>query len=266
MKSVAFWVILILSRVLTWNLFAQDTIPYPSMKEVKPAVVASIQQVADEYLYDYTVSNGLGASQHIWTFMIQVLSATVRGVAPADWDASRARRTNLVAMTLASVDSTKDISDGSSLSGFRIVSPGLPAIIRFYAVGFIPIPYGEFISQEGTDDIFVNSAQGHTIGPSDPPTPFVALNFLDTIISMKNKAKSLDWIKWGDISDETDFRLDKARSHLAADDVPDAITELQTLRNTVFADCTQVPPISYLTTEACALLQINIDYLIANLK
>jgi hypothetical protein len=265
MKSAQFLVILVLSYLLTSDLFAQDTIPYPSMKEVQPSVVLSTQQVVSQYQYDNAVSNGLVASQHIWEFMIQIRSTTIGGVAPTGWDASRATRTNLVAVTWAAVDSTKDVGPGSSLSGFRIVSSGLPAIVQFYAVGYIPIPYGDFIPQEGTDDIFINSAQGRTIGPADPPSPFVPLAFLDTLIAMKNEAKNLDWIQQGDLSDLIDTRLSKARDHLESEDESGALEDLQAALNAVEYDCLGMGPISYLTTEACGLLQYNIKYLMEQL-
>lgn len=266
MKNLRYCIIAVLLVLTTAHMWAQDTLPYPSMKKVKPVVIISAQQVENEYQYNYSVSNGTGALQRIEDFMIQIRSASAHGVAPSDWWVSRATRPGLVAATWHSLDSSKDISPGSSLSGFQIVTSGLPAIVQFYAVGAIPIPYGEFIPQEGTDDIFINSAQGRTLGPLDPPVPFAPLPFLDTLIAMKNEAKSLGWIKSGDLSDLIDQKLDQARAYLLDGDNQAAKAELQECLDAVVHDCTAVPPTGNLSTEACALLQFNLEYLIKQLS
>jgi len=266
---MTFWVVLVLTLVITRNLGAQDILPYPSMKEVLPTVSASAQHVTSEYQYDYAVSNGESALQQIRRLMIQIRSTNARGVPPSNWRASRATRIGLVAATWYSLDSTKDVNPGSSLSGFRILSSGLPAIVQFYAVGRIPLPHGEFRVQPGTNDIFINSAQGRTIGPHTLPSPFVALAFLDTLIVMKNEAKTLNWIQESDLSDLIDTRLSKARDHLESEDESGALEDLQVALSAVEEDCLGVglgPGVSYLTTEGCALLRYNIQYLMEQLE
>ncbi|HET6273479.1 MAG TPA: hypothetical protein VFG32_10890, partial [Bacteroidota bacterium] len=139
---------------------------------------------------------------------------------------------------------------------------GLPSIVNYYAVGYTEPPEGEIPIAEGTDDIFVNCVQGRTIAPRTRPTPFVALDFIDTLIAMKDEAKSLNWIQESDLSDLIDTRLSKARDHLESEDESGALEDLQAALSAVEEDCLGVGPgVSYLTSEACALLRYNIEYL-----
>jgi hypothetical protein len=237
------------------------------MKNVIPQVSASVNNPST-YDYEYTVSNGTVASQKIWIFMVAVKAEVITPQSPQGWRLRNANRPGVSTAMWGANDSTKFIISGGSLGGFLFSSSGLPKIMPFFAVGRVAPPEGEFEMVPGSNDIFINSAQGRTIGPADPPSPFVALDFIDTLIAMKAEAKGepLKWIKPGDLSDLIDERLGQARDYLEAEDESKAEDELEVCLNAILEDCEGAGPVSYLTTEACALLRYNIEYLIDQLE
>ncbi|HET6272619.1 MAG TPA: hypothetical protein VFG32_06525 [Bacteroidota bacterium] len=160
-------------------------------------------------------------------------------------------------------DSVDFILPNVSLSGFRLKTFGLPAISNSYTWYYVEPESGE--SEDDTSSIFVDAIVLRTIAPHAPPSPFVALDFIDTLIAMKNEAKSLDWIQQSDLSDLIDTRLSKARDHVESEDESGALEDLQVALSAVEKDCLGVGPgpgVSYLTSEACALLRYNLQYLI----
>ena len=135
---------------------------------------------------------------------------------------------------------------------------------------------------------------GKTIGPVLPPTPFVALVFLDTLISYKHQSVTLGWLKSkrDDDCDEDekpddgivknlDKRLDKAKKELIQRDSVKARNELEKFVKKVerlWKRSQLARPQSgrdednndkrdkvVMTSEAYALLKFNTEYLIDRL-
>jgi hypothetical protein len=243
----------------------QDTlIDYPSMRLVSPKVAFSVSSTEQNLEYAYTVSNADTAQQRIWNFMIQVRTNAFEITSPANWSPSRAQRTNLAAATWGSLDSLRDINPGASLAGFKLVSTGLPSIVQFFAVGYIEPLEGEVSTTEGTDDIFVNSAQGRTIGPADPPTPFNGLGFLDTIKSYINQSRTLGWISNDQTKSKYTRLIDSAKANLAASPTRRGVSKakLDSVLLNVYPDSAA----TLLTSEAYALLRFNTEYVLKKLR
>jgi len=268
MKATTILATAVVIALMTSILHSQDILPYPPMNGGRPIVSATAEQVGDQYQYSYEVSNDTGAAQQVRDFMVGIQSTNVQGFAPDNWWASRASRPTLQAATWTSLDSTQDIISGTSLSGFQILSVGLPTIVKFYALGRIPIPHGEFRIVPGTNNPFINSAQGRTLGPKDPPTPFVELDFLDTLISMAEEALSLGWIE-ETYSEKIMNDLNDAREKME-ESPEDAKEILEALIPYIIDDgCDWVPPDPsqyHLTSEGCALLRYNVEYLIEQIE
>jgi len=262
MKFTAFLSVAFLLVVLGEELFSQDTIPYPSMSEVLPSVKAGVERAGEDYQYSYIVSNGESAPQQIRRFMVQLKSTSANSVAPLSWRASRAIRVGIVAATWHSLDSTKDIFPDTLLSGFQILSTGLPTIVQFYALGRIPLPHGEFIPQPGTADIFSNSAQGRTISPADPPAPFNGLTFLDTITSYISESRTLGWITNDPTANKYKRLIDTARFHLQANNRGVTKAKLDSVLVNVYPDSAA----GLITSEAYALLRFNTEYVLKKLS
>lgn len=233
------------------------------------------------YTYSYTLSLLPSSKQYLLSFQLFYSANIQQKIKPSNrWQIFDFLGQNNIDWSNTNIDpsglhtDTTDIGPGSSMSGFSYRTSGLPVIVNSYFEG--NPPGLAFTGEPPTkmsdllDPIVVfpnNTVIRRTLGPKDPPAPFVPLVFLDTLISMKNEAKSkpLQWIKKSDLSNLIDERLDRARDLLLDGAVADARAELQEILNGVLYDCTAVPPISYLTSEACALLQYNLEYLIKQL-
>ncbi len=254
---------------------------------------------AVETTYTYVVQNDSSSVQSMETLRLEVgdvdsiQGGTIRGFQnPAHWTGwidnvvaqprdytAKAIIVWGIADTIASIDDMYTLPANAVQPGATITvsfkSQGLPSIKRFWARGWAP-PLTEQaydslreLGQTHGDIIkpwFVDAYIGKTIAPRIPPTPFVPLSFIDTLIAMKNEAKTLGWIQESDLSDLIDTRLSKARDHLESEDESGALEDLQAALNAVEHDCLGMGPVSYLTSEACALLRYNIEYLMEQLE
>ena len=234
---------------------------YPSAREVVPHVVASLKNISNGFEFRYHVSNKETALQNIWQFLVEVKTEGSNNITPQDWRVSIIERPNIRAASWGSRDSNRDIAPGDSLSGFGLSSTGLPGIVKYFARGYLEPPEGEIDFKEGTNDIFYNSVKGTTIGPVDPPSPFVALDFLDTIISYKHQSFDLGWIDNQGVVNSLDAKLDNAKKQLERDNKTAAINQLEAFVNEVEAQKDK-----HLSNEAYALLKFNAEYLIKKLS
>lgn len=188
--------------------------------------------------------------------MIQIEASIQAAKAPTNWDASRASRPNVTTVSWSAYDSSNFINPGSSLNDFRYTSTGLPKIQTFYAVGRVAPPEGEFEIAPGSNDIFINSAKGRTIGPADAPSPFNNIIFLDTIKSYINESRSLGWITSQSTADKYTGLFGRAKADIQAAKVPSARARLDTVLMQVHTDSGVT-----LTSESYALLRFNTEYL-----
>ncbi len=109
---------------------------------------------------------------------------------------------------------------------------------------------------------------GKTVGPVLPPTPFVALAFLDTLTSYKHQAFALGWIKNRGIVQSLDAKLDNAKRQLQRNNKTAARNILRAFLNEVEALWKgEEHPYGgkQITSEAYALLKFNAEYLISKL-
>ncbi|MEW6062527.1 MAG: hypothetical protein AB1600_11370, partial [Bacteroidota bacterium] len=190
------------------------------------------------------------------------------------------------------VASDKNIKPGNSLGIFSFHSVSIPGVITFYAEGEHPLPsFPEGMADDsipGYSDLtpYGPGVVGKTVGPVLTPTPFVALNFLDTLISYKHQAFALGWLrdKKDDDHDEDeqaedgiiknlDKRIDKAKKALMKGDSVKARKELEKLVKKVEklyeksqeAEKKKHNSDIVMTSEAYALLKYNAEYLIERL-
>lgn len=240
-----------------------DALPeFPSAREVRPKITATLQKTISEMKYTYNVTNERDALQNIWIFLVQIKVNNFHNTAPFDWDASNIRRDTISAVLWSALDSTVMIKANSSTSGFTIFTEGLPSIVNYFAVGYQELPEGELEFKQGTNDIFYNSFKGATIGPLDPPTPTVPLAFLDTLVSYKHQALALGWIKNQGIVTSLDAKLNNAKAQLQRNNNTAAKNILQAFINEVEALNKEG---NQITSEAYALLKFNAEYLISKL-
>jgi hypothetical protein len=245
---------------------SQDTLfVYPSMADVIPTVAMSVvRNGQSSYEYAYLLGNGQQAAQDIWIFMIAVRSEIASSQSPQAWRASRAFRPSVSTVFWGSNTPSEFISPGQTLSGFVFHSLGLPSIRTFYAVGRVEPPEGDFEIAPGTNDIFANSAQGQTLGPADPPTPFHTLTFLDTIKSYITESRTLGWITTQATADKYTALINSAQVNLASSPPQRGVAKakLDSVLTNVYPDSAA----ALLTSEAYALLRFNTEYVLKKLR
>ena len=245
---------------LNSNALAQQVPPFPSAREVEPQVLALVDKLSEDFKYLYTVSNGQSALQNMWQFLVEIRTEDFSNFGPAKWRPSNIKRPIIKAVTWGSRDPLQDITPGGTLSGFGISSSGQPSIVKFFVRGFLEPPRGEFDFIKGTNDIFFNSVEGFTIGPADPPVPFDASTFLDTLKSYTTQSLTLGWIADEPTADKYEGHFSTAQTELQQADTTAARSELQTVLQEVNQDSGSV-----LTSEAYALLRFNTEYLLDQL-
>lgn len=163
------------------------------------------------------------------------------------------------------------IEPGATLNGNVMMSKGLPTIRKFVVKPSFDVD-ALFPSIEDTSADAMTTAEmdsireavnfrGQTIGPAAPPANFVALDFIDAIVSYKHQAFALGWIDNQGIVNSLDAKLDNAKQKLQQGNENAAINQLQAFINEVEAQKDK-----HLTSETYALLKFNAEYLIAKLE
>lgn len=161
---------------------------------------------------------------------------------------------------------------GSSEIGFGLGATGL--------LGFCPYTMSPFpdVSNLGIDPptlegdfpayfaqvqskVAALSVNGTTVCPVPTPVTFNAAQLLATIVSDKERAIQLGWVKDQGIGISLDAKLNAANASLARGDNKTAVNQLNALLNEVSAQAGK-----QLSPEAVALLQFNTQYLISKIQ
>jgi hypothetical protein len=187
------------------------------------------------------------------------------------------------------------VKAGMILSGFEVRSVSLPSPVRFLFQGYrrSPSDYEQSITDlDFFRDLLDNSYAGVTVGPTDPPVPFIQTAFLDTLLSHTRQSVQLGWLgtrRDDDCDDDErpddgitkniDKRLEKAKKELSKGDSTKARKELEKLVDKVErtwkrsqdeekkhkGEQRQKKEDVIMTSEAYALLKYNTEYLIDRL-
>jgi|SRR3989338_3868527 len=154
------------------------------------------------------------------------------------------------------------LQPGQSLSGFQIISRGIPGLRDFRIdARLIPPSEESDITNEQIQTVEDKVAfKGKTLGPTAPPADFKATSFIDYIISMKHEAFSLGWITNQGVEQSLDAKLDNAKKKLEQGNTNAAKNVLEAFINEVEAQKDK-----HLTSEAYGLLKYNVEYLIGQL-
>lgn len=186
--TLALWPMRIYSQVSTLP-------PYPVKNLIYPTVIANVSKEQSDYIYVYSLTNGPSASQNIWRFMVEVNALITGTMTTRNWDLSGFDYDTIKGVVWASYNSSGDIRPNDSARGFGIKSVGLPKIQRYWVRAYERIHSEEGQYDPASASIFVTHLCRTTISPADPPSPFIPLNFLDTLISYTAQSRSLGWIK-----------------------------------------------------------------------
>lgn len=156
------------------------------------------------------------------------------------------------------------INPGATQSGFSLTSNGLPSIRKILIepwidVDALPSEYNSNVEKTVTLETSVRWL-GQTIGPKFPPKVFVALDFINYLISLKEQSVSLGWIKEKGVANSLDVKLNNAKKKIASGDTKTAKNVLNAFQNEV-----QAQNGKHVSAEAYALLYFNAKYLIDHL-
>jgi hypothetical protein len=187
------------------------------------------------------------------------------------------------------------IEPGQSLSGFEIMSKGLPGIRRcivspyFDVIALFPDPADTTITYYVPPVDSVRKAvkfYGWTIGPTAPLINFAATIWCGTLLSYTHQSVQLGWLKSekdhdcdddeksdDGVSKNIEKRIQKAKKELGRGDTLKAIKELAKLlkkvesiyRRSQEAEGRKKHDEIVMTSEAYALLKYNTEYLLNQL-
>jgi hypothetical protein len=240
---------------------AQDSVyiyVFPSDSNVSVAAHCNVISLSGRYTYRYSPTSASSSEQDVEGFYVDHNSSIDSVGSPNLWMGG-GEEGNIVMWDARRAEVR--IPPGGHLQGFSITTYGIPSILRFYARGqsVAPTPQGEPDSVVG-NDVFQNSYKGKTVAPKDPPTPFTALSFLDTIKSYINQSRTLGWITSQITADKYARLIDSARSKLQSNEIALTRAKLDTVLMNVYTDSS-----AHLTSEAYALLRFNTEYLLSKL-
>jgi len=214
------------------------TIIFEPATKINPKVnsVVTKDSQKNTYLYSYSIANGADSQQNLRVFILEfgiddVTDASTR------WSSDRIRgvRNGQIAFINRWMWSgDKGLEPTWSTDGFALESPGLPGIMNANFRGRTPIlewptePPGKIETQMFALEVYpANHVLRKTVAPVAPPTSFVPLDFLGTLISYTQQAFDLGWIDDQDIVNDLDEKLGDAKQQLEQGETKEAIEILQ---------------------------------------
>ncbi|MFZ3071967.1 MAG: hypothetical protein WA162_01845 [Thermodesulfobacteriota bacterium] len=277
----------------------------PNIKDT--SLKAEVIVDKDIFTYSYSISSGYSNTGQIWSFDIDIrypegsialsdeglkngpddiastnvlsLPETPKMIpvglwSPPDWNSGL----SVVGMAgWGSDDKQYRISPGRYLTGFRIMSRGLPGI-RDFRIEPKLIPPSEEEDEDEENEIAKIQAvedkaayHGKTLGPTAPPADFKPLEFIDYIVALKHAASTvtLGWIKNKGVENSLDVKLENAKKAIERNNIAAAKNMLSAFINEVEAQgCATYsgcPAGKHLTPEAYGLLKYNAQYLMERL-
>jgi hypothetical protein len=167
------------------------------------------------------------------------------------------------------------VQPGTILDSITITSRGLPGLRKYVAEPYIPdslfvliLPDEEdtsaaALTQKQSDSIRQSlNAHGWTVGPVAPDSPFVSTNFLDTVKSYVNQSRTLGWITSDQAKNKYLRFVDTAKAYLQANIRGVTKARLDSTILSVYPDSVA----GLLTSEACALIRFNTEYVLQKLR
>jgi uncharacterized protein YceK/ElaB/YqjD/DUF883 family membrane-anchored ribosome-binding protein len=271
--------------------------------KIRPTITTRVSSVGTKLSYSYTITNGLGGKQPLIGFDLQVVAPLDTVLLPYGWLCDHYRYESYLQFAHRPKRTT-DVLLGQSLD-LSTVSKGLPSIIITRFLGrATESPYSQAFEFEPGEDVYRlldslefkirgnHDVQVKTIGPADPPSPFTATVFLDTLLSYTRQSAELGWLgrsRDDDCDDDErpddgitkniEKRLEKAKKELSKGDSTKARKELEKLvdkveriwkrsqdeENKHKGEQRERKQDMIMTGEAYALLLYNTEYLIDRL-
>ncbi len=234
----------------------------PILENVQVKASISLGKKLSVYNYTYTISNPKSNTGEIWSVDIDItkpprsqeiskegiingprfarhsseLVLSTIGIplipvglfSPPDWTSGLSMDGTA---GWGSSDAPFRIHPGQSLSGFKMVSRGLPGIRSIkIEPKFKQTPVLDATREDVERITAIEKAiliTLKTIGPTVPPATFIPLDFLAYLIDLKHQAQALGWIGGPKLVEELDKKLDQAKEKLLAGNTESAQGKLK---------------------------------------
>jgi hypothetical protein len=228
------------------------------------SVDCNVIAYGDSLLYSYQIHNTPTSKQKISLYALRNIGSIIPFISSnlEFWGYSTLKRISL----WNAFNNQEPISIGESTS-ISFKSTYTPCIVPYYAQGLQLGPFFNPDSLTANDvdkfvnNVFNNSFTRSTIGPANLLSPFIPLNFLDTLSRYTTQSRTLGWIKDDATANKYLNYFASAKTLLQANNVTSAKQVLNTVISNTIADST-----AHLTSEAYALLRFNTEYLNDSLK
>ena len=247
---------------------------YLPANRLSVSVQCAVNKFQDSLSFQYHWSNSATSRQRMQKFSLVGVKKSFYPIQPSGWMFLGW----WIDLPLASwkvfgkSEYNLSILPGENKNGVIVHAQALPTIVKFYAQGYRPSPdFGADRSSKKLrmqNDLLNNSFIGTTIGPVDPPDPFISLNNLDTLISYTTQSRTLGWITTQPIANKYLNYFNTAKTQLQSNNNSGAKTTLQQVLTDVNIDSSSTPATQTagkLTSEAYALLRFNTEYVISKL-
>jgi hypothetical protein len=226
------------------------------------SVKARVKKVSGWLEYTYRVTNSTASIQSVRYFSIKDSVASAVGTAPFGWTYAHRDKPSF---SHFSAKGSTSLGSGNAQDSFLVRTTGLPSISRYYAQA-LSTPLHLTLSDTAKlvnkviENIFNNSFVGTTVGPADPPPPFVPTDFLDTLSAYTTQSRALGWISSQTVADKYSGYFSTAKTQLQLNNAAGARATLQSVLRDVDLDSSAT-----ITSEAYALLRYNTEYLLDRL-
>jgi hypothetical protein len=254
------------TKVYSWNgvkygYYGLEMPQYLPMNLLTAKVKCKVTPSQNGLNFSYSISNDSTSRQPIWRFAVEKMFYLVYNFdAPYKWQGSYFYDWDNLLKWGIIRDSRfypyNLITPGNFLDSMSFVSDSvLPFITTYYLQG----KNGESFPDD--QFIFENSFKGVTICGTNPPDPFVPINFIDSLINYNFRSFELGWITNQSTANKYDSLFTSAKTQLQQNNNNAARTTLQTVLQEVDIDST-----NNLTSEAYALIKYNTEYLLSKLS
>ena len=253
-----------------------ETIFEPATKiDPNVQIIIDFNENINSYVYYYKVNNLIASKQRLRVFSIEYYSSLSDVSSPNDsWSIRYFKNLPILdwanSKGVSGLRSPKDgIAPDSSQSGFQFKSHGLPTIVKCYFMGGVqgifsltedvPSEVNEFLKIH--EEFPANTVQSKTLGPADPPDPFIPSVFVDTLSAYTSESKLLGWIQNAQTEEKYLNYFSTVKVEINDNRISEAKMNLSQVLTDVAADSGVV-----LTSEAYALLRYNTEYLFSQLQ
>jgi len=242
-----------------------DSTLYP-MNNVLVEISCKVNSSTNSYTYRYNVRSKTSSLQRIENFRISgQCEGTTGSTSELGWEYHYEVRYLSYGWNTNIMDNRGYLYPGMEKNGYLLNSSCPPTISRFYvqadnrALNFTKFSSTEFDRLVDSEAVY-NAVVGYTIAPSDPPSPFNNLNFLDTLKSYTAQSRTLGWITNQSTADTYSALFDFAKTELQRNDNRSARSMLDVVMQHTVQDSRGV-----LSSEAFALIYFNTQYLLKQL-